>query len=256
MSSCSATASSSSSQSSRLSWQPSQEANFHTARRGRTRRANSDLPGIEERGDAVEAKDRTVAADKGGAELAMPAQPDRAFHIALHRDKDPVHRQPAPAQRIDRKPHHDLRPAYHCDGMVGIHRRALDQCRHDANIAAPVGSGMVYGYSDVHIEAPPPSFELSPVEDVCRTRRAIEHDDPAVTLPMGNHVVNHWAQRREAEPARHDDDVAAFALGDGPARAIRSAHANDLIASEPGDRATDGPTARTVCTSRVCSPGS
>src|SRR6516162_3694266 len=103
MSSCAATASSSSSQSSRLSWQPSQEANFHTARRGRARRATSDLPRIEERGDAVEAKDRTVATDKGGSELAMPAQPDCAFHIALHRNKNPLHRQPALAHRIDRK---------------------------------------------------------------------------------------------------------------------------------------------------------
>src|SRR5271165_387692 len=101
MSSFPATASSSSSQSRRLSWQPTQDANFHTARRGRARRATSDLPDAEDRGDAVVAEDRPVAADKGGPELAMPAQPDRAFHVALHRNKDPVLRQPALAQRID-----------------------------------------------------------------------------------------------------------------------------------------------------------
>src|SRR6516162_4779961 len=202
MSSCPATASSSSSQSSRLSWQPSQEANFHTARRGRARCANSNLPYIKKRGDAVEAKDRTVAADKGGAELAMPAQPDRAFHIALHRDKDPLRRQPALAQRIDRKAHHDLRPAYHCDGMVGIDRRARNQRRHDADIAAPIGDGMVDRYGDLHIEAPPPCFEFSPVEDVGGAPRAIKHDDPTVMLATGERMVNHRAQRRKPEPAR------------------------------------------------------
>src|SRR5271165_6326739 len=99
MSSCSATARSSSSQSSKLSWQPSQEENFHTARRGRVRRATSDLPDAEKRGDAVVAEDRPIAADEGGPELTVSAQPDRAFHVALHRNKDPVHRHTALAQR-------------------------------------------------------------------------------------------------------------------------------------------------------------
>src|ERR1700739_1772780 len=139
MSNCAATASSSSSQSSRLSWQPSQEANFHTARRGRVRRATSDLPNPEEGSDVVEAKNRPVAADKGGSELAMPAQPDRALHIALHRNKDPVHRHTALAQRIDGKPHHNLRPAHHCHCMVWIDRHTRDQRGYDADIAAPIG---------------------------------------------------------------------------------------------------------------------
>jgi hypothetical protein len=48
----------------------------------------------------------------------------------------------------------------------------------------------------VDIEAPSPCFELSPIEDVGRPSRAIEHDDPAITLAVSEHVVNHWAQRR------------------------------------------------------------
>src|SRR6516165_5612479 len=240
MSSWSATASSSSSQSSKLSWQPSQEANFHTARRGRTRRAKSNLPCAEKRGDAVEAKNWPVAADKGGSELAMPAQPDSAFHVTLHRDKDPFHSQPALTQRIDGEPHHDLRPAHHCHGMVRIDRRARDQRWYNADVAPPIGCGMVDRDRNVEIETPPPRFEFSPVEDVSRTPRAVEHNDPFVTLAMGEQVIDHRAQRCEAEPTRYDDDVAAFALGDGPARAVWSAHTNDLITAQPGDRATDG----------------
>src|SRR6516165_10598108 len=130
MSSWSATASSSSSQSSRLSWQPSQEANFHTARRGRVCRARLNLPYVKKRGDAIETKDRAVAADEGGPELTMPAEPDRAFHVAFHRKEDSVCDQPALAQRIDGKPHHNLRPAHHCHRVIGIDWRASDQRRY------------------------------------------------------------------------------------------------------------------------------
>src|SRR5271166_4934363 len=95
MSSFPATASSSSSQSSRLSWQPSQDANFHTARRGRARRATSDLANVENRGDAIVAKDWSFAADESGSELTMPAEADCALHVALHRQINSVRRQPA-----------------------------------------------------------------------------------------------------------------------------------------------------------------
>src|SRR6516162_5640293 len=120
MSSWSATASSSSSQSSRLSWQPSQEANFHTARRGRVCRSTLNLPYVEKRGDAIKAKDWAVATDEGRPELTMPAEPDRAFHVAFHREEDSVCAQPALAQRIDGKPHHDLRSAHHRHRVIRI----------------------------------------------------------------------------------------------------------------------------------------
>src|SRR6516164_1813177 len=156
MSSWSATARSSSSQSSRLSWQPSQEANFHTARRGRVRRATSDLPDVEKRCDAVKAKDWAVAADEGGPELAMPAEPDRAFHVALHREEDSVCDQPALAQRFDGKPHHDFRPAHHCHRVIRIDWRASDQRRYHADITPPIRRGVIDRDGDVDIEAPSP----------------------------------------------------------------------------------------------------
>src|SRR5271167_4436480 len=191
MSSCPATASSSSSQSSRLSWQPSQEANFHTARRGR--RTKSNLPYTQKPGDAVVAEDRSVATDKGRSKLTMPTQADRAFHIALHRDKNPVHCQPTLTQRIDGKPHHDLRPAHHRQCMIGIDWHMRAQSRYDADISSPIRCGVIDRDSDVDIDAPPPRFEFSPVEDVGRPPPAIEHGDPAVTLTVSEHAVNHWA---------------------------------------------------------------
>src|SRR5271156_2778122 len=175
MSSWSATASSSSSQSSGLSWQPSQEANFHTARRGRVRRATSDLPDVEKRCDVVKAKNWAVAADEGGPELAMPAEPDRAFHVAFHREENSVCDQPALLQCLNRKPHHDLRPAHHGYCMIRIDWRASDQRRYDAAIPPPIRRGVIDRDRYVDIEPPPPGFEFSPIEDVGRPPRAIEH---------------------------------------------------------------------------------
>src|SRR5271168_2764446 len=216
MSSFSATASSSSSQSSRLSWQPSQDANFHTANRGRARLATSDLANAENPGDAVKAEDRSVTADESGPELTMPAQPNRAFHIALHRQIDPVRRKPAIAQRIDRESHHNLGSAHHGHRVLRIDRSARDQRRHDPDIAAPIPRGMVDGDDDVDIETPPPRFELAPVEDIGRATRAIEQDDPAVMLAAGEYEVERRAEWRQTEPAGDDDDIAAFALRDRP----------------------------------------
>src|SRR5215468_10242855 len=69
----SAIASSSSSQSSRLNWHPSHEANFQTASFLRLR-AISNLPFAKPWSDAVESKDRPVLANESRAEQAVPAK--------------------------------------------------------------------------------------------------------------------------------------------------------------------------------------
>ena len=75
-----AIASSSSSQSSRVSWQPSQDANFHTARVGIAHHSSRTL--ISGRRPVV-ADHRTVPADQQRTELAVPAPADAAAHVAL-----------------------------------------------------------------------------------------------------------------------------------------------------------------------------
>src|SRR5215471_1922528 len=84
MSSRSAMARSSSSQSSNVSWQPSHEANFHTASLGRCA-VTSDLPAIEQPGDAIEAQHGAVLAYEVGNVLAVATHADGALHVALHR---------------------------------------------------------------------------------------------------------------------------------------------------------------------------
>src|SRR6516165_7737273 len=124
--------------------------------------------------------------------------------------------------------------------MIRIDWHTRYQRRYDADITLPIRRGVIDRDRNFDIEAPPPRFEFPPIADIGRSPRAVEHDDPAVAVPMGEHVIDYRAQRCEAEAACHDDDIAAVAIEDGPIRAIRSAHANDVIAAEPGDRLTDG----------------
>src|SRR5271165_1803808 len=77
-----ATASSSSSQSNRLNWQPSHEENFQIASLG-LRLAISDLRPAEKRGDAIVGKHGAVLAGEHWPVLAVSAQSDAAFHIAF-----------------------------------------------------------------------------------------------------------------------------------------------------------------------------
>src|SRR5580698_9824119 len=87
-----ATASSSSSQSSSESWQPSQEANFQTASRGRRGAAISDLPYGHDVGDTVVTHDRAILAHEIRSELAMTAKADGTLHVAFHRQVDVIRR--------------------------------------------------------------------------------------------------------------------------------------------------------------------
>src|SRR5262245_34591845 len=77
-----ATASNSSSQSSRLSWQPSQEENFQTASVGFCLRAMLHLLCSQQTLDSAVWKDRAVLADKIRSVLAVAAHANGALHIA------------------------------------------------------------------------------------------------------------------------------------------------------------------------------
>src|SRR5450759_2519770 len=81
---------SSSSQLSRVSWQPSQEANFQTASFGWRCSVMSHLPESEEPGDLGVGQHRAVDTHEQLAVLAVSAQAHPAAHVALERDPDAV----------------------------------------------------------------------------------------------------------------------------------------------------------------------
>src|ERR1700746_2107972 len=78
-----ARASNSSSQSSRLSWHPSQDENFQTASLGFRTILISKLPNRQQILNAIVAKHRAVLADECGTKLAVSAKAESALHIAF-----------------------------------------------------------------------------------------------------------------------------------------------------------------------------
>src|SRR6516165_5280596 len=108
ISTTSATARSSSSQSSRLNWQPSHEENFQTASFG-LRFGTLDLRLAQQPGDMVQRKYGPVLADEDGTILAVAAKADAAFHVPFHRQEGVLRAHAALLQLHDGEAHHHFR---------------------------------------------------------------------------------------------------------------------------------------------------
>src|SRR5271169_723974 len=235
MSTFPASASSSSSQSSRLNWQPSQEANFHTASFGfrLVVAAILQLSHGQEPAEPVVAHDGSVAAYQGRAEVAVTASPDVAFHVALQGEIVLARGDAGGVERAGGEAHHDLRAADKGDGMVPIESGAADQIRDDADMAAPKAVGVVDRHLDFYVEPAAPTFELAPEQDVRRTAGTVKHHDAAVAVALGDEPVDRRSQGGEPEPAGNNDDVAALTFRDGPGGAVRAAHPERIARLQP-----------------------
>src|SRR5689334_7728035 len=137
----------------------------------------SELPHAENRTQLLVGENRTVAADEGRAELAVAAEADGAFHVALHGDVYGVGRDPGGGEPGDGKSHHHLRTADQGDGMRRIEGGAGYQRGDDADAAAPIAAGMINGDGKVDVEAPAPALELVLEQDVVGPPHPDEEDD-------------------------------------------------------------------------------
>ena len=156
-------------------------------------------------------------------------------------------RDAALLQRGDREAHHHLGPADHRHGVVGVEGRARDERRDDADAPAPARRRLIDGDLDLDVEASAPALELGGVEQLLGRAAAVEHDDVAVALAVGEHVVDRRPQRREPDPAGEHDDVGALGRFDRPGGAERAAHADHVAAPQRRTaRRSTVPTARIV----------
>src|SRR5262245_7916260 len=103
-----ATASSSSSQSSRLNWQPSHDANFPTPSFVFLCLSILQLTDSKPVRDAVIAEDRAIFADELRAELTVAAKADGTLHVAFHRQENVFGKHSALLQLKYRVSHHHL----------------------------------------------------------------------------------------------------------------------------------------------------
>ena len=146
-----ASASSSSSQSRSESWQPSQDANFQTARVGFSFTARAPPAGARAR-----PRSRPGRRGRSGSGRAGSGRTSRAPQRML-RSIDRWIRSggtPALQQGLDREPHHDLRPDDERGGGRRVEARGRDQLRDDADLAAPVVVGGVDGDVELQLAGP------------------------------------------------------------------------------------------------------
>ena len=222
-----------------VSWQPSQEANFQTASLGlRPARHRQISRMLKRRREPVVGEHRPVLADEGRAELAVAAEADGAFHVALHREVDRARpARPPSCKRGDREAHHDLRAADQGDGVRRIEGGARDQRRHHADVAAPVGAGVVDGDLDVDVEPPPPALELAAEEDVvrrCARRRGARRGRSARARRAGGRAPGGAARGRARR--RRSTTSRAAASATGQPRAERAAQAERVAGLQPRQR--------------------
>jgi hypothetical protein len=116
----------------------------------------------------------------------------------------------------------------------------LDERRDHPDLTAPAAVRPVGGDRYLHPVAAP-AFQLVGVEEVTGGPRAYQQHDPAIPGPVGERAEYHRAQRREADPARHDHDVPPGGGRHVPTGAERAAHADEAAGrrgvQRPGDRA-------------------
>src|SRR5581483_933693 len=137
ISTASATARSSSSQSSRLSWQPSHEENFQTAILGLRFCVISDFPFCQQVADVRVREHRAILADEHRPELAVPAQADGTFHVTFHGQDDAVGLHAALFEGQSRKAHHRFRATDQRHRIERVKWRLGDKLRHKAHTAPP-----------------------------------------------------------------------------------------------------------------------
>src|SRR5215831_1311160 len=183
---------------------------------------------VQQRPDSRIREYRPILADKVRAPLTMTAKADGALHVALHREMQVIPRDPTCLQFASHETHHHLRPANHGDGMFGQEPKVAKQGRHDADVTPPTHASVIYGYQDLRVRMPAPCGQFLPEQQIARAARPIQNDQPAVLLPPREYLIDHAAQRREANPAGDDDNILAASFFEGPRGAERTAYSNRL----------------------------
>jgi hypothetical protein len=145
----------------------------------------------------------------------VAAETDPAPHVPLEREEDPLVRNAALAERVDREVDHHLGTADERPHGVGAKVGLRDELRYDSHPPEP---GRVRGVDrDLDRELVTPAVQLVRVEQILRRARAVEHRGGAVLGPVRERVEHDRAERSKPDPARDHEHVAARSRLDGPA---------------------------------------
>ena len=161
----------------------------------------------------------TFLANKCGAELAMAAEPDGAFHVSFHGEEDGFLGDAASQRLVDHEPHHDFRPAGHHQGLLGVNADAIEQGGNHAHLAPPVLVCQINGGVDLHA-ASLPAIEFVGVEKIGRRAGAVKQHHPAEILAVAQNREERRAKRRQADSPRDKDQILAHSFLKRPGTSI------------------------------------
>src|SRR3569832_2130366 len=199
------------------SWQPSQELNLCTAMRGVS--AMSKPLHVEQRGDAIEAEHRPVAAEELRAVLTVTAEAERALHVALHAEPD-VSQRDARLLHVSRDHgHHAFGAAHHHAHMLRGVALLIEEIGHAADVPRPQGLPRVGCEQHLGVGQGAPRRVAFAPDEFAAVRLALHDIEPAVALAAAGVVIVLRHHGRAAEPARHHHHVAPLRLLHGPAAA-------------------------------------
>src|SRR5579871_507591 len=217
-----ATPSSSSSASSRLSWQPSQEANLKTAIRGLV---PLELMFSQQTSQPLITENRAVLADEVWPILAVAAQTDGTLHVPFHRQVNIAGEHAAVLLEFSNHvAHHDFGTADESHCFIRMHTQVAEQRGHHTDAAAPVHATIIDGGEDLSIRRSPPRCQFLLVEQIAWAAGAIKDDQTDVIIAMAQNMVNRGAQRGQADAACDDQHILPANLFQRPRRAERTAH--------------------------------
>ena len=239
MSTAPATASSSSSQSSRVSWQPSHEANFQTASVGRAALGHVSVlarpAAVRPRRRCTPARrgtrwwGRAGSARSGATAHFMLRSSDTSMSAAAHARG---RAGPWPPNRI-------MSSGPHTNAAVlgGVQAQVVEQAGDHTDLPPPAWLGVVDGHERRRHRAGPAS--AAPRRGRAG-RQAIEPRAGRPTWPnagaVGQDRQHDGPQRRQPDAAGDDDDVAALGPLDRPRGAVRPPHADDVTLGHTAQR--------------------
>src|SRR5450755_502746 len=218
----------SSSQSSRLNWQPSQEANFQTASFGFRLRIILDLPFHQQRSQTAILEDRSIFTDEVWPVLTMSTETNAAFHVAFHREKDAFRRYSLLFQLCCCATHQDFRPADHRYRVGWIECCFRDQFGHIADIPAPRARCVPDDDANFKVEAGAPGFQFTLVEQVRGCVGTAQEDNLSILLPPGKNLIDDRAQRCQPQTSTDQHHIFSLSQLDRPAIAKWPAHTDTL----------------------------
>jgi len=160
--------------------------------------------------------------------VTVTANPDTAFHMALHGGEDIVIGKTAAGKFLQSGIDHHRWPADQSGGGGRVDVGMIEQGRHQSHRSVPSRLGCVHSEETGNPRMIAPRPQIGMEGDIGRQTAAVEEGEAGKGgLPV-EAVVDHRPQRRQPDPAGNEEQVASFQGRHGEGLAVWAPQA-DLL---------------------------